>query len=151
MSRVARAAMAGMAGALAYLAEQELDRRIVNPHSDDLVLLGGLTTSNAAIWRPLGFAMHLTAGAVFGVVFEAIAAPLLRGPYWLRGVVMGQVENAALWPLILIIDRVHPAVRRGALAPLNRPVYFAQSVLRHVALGAVLGLALEKPTRERRG
>lgn len=151
MSRVARAAMAGVVGALAYLAEQELDRRIANPRSDDLVLLGGLVTSNAALWRPLGFVMHLTAGAVFGVVFEAVVAPLLRGPYWLRGVVMGQVENAALWPLLLIIDRAHPAVRRGTIAPLNRPVYFAQSVLRHVALGAVLGLALGNPSREHRG
>lgn len=151
MTRVARAAMAGVAGAVAYLVEQELDRRVANPRSNDLVLLGGLVTSNAAVWHPLGFGMHLAAGAVFGVVFDAIVAPLLRGPYWLRGVVMGQVENVALWPLIVLVDRVHPAVRSGTIAPLNRPVYFAQSVLRHVALGAVLGLVLGPPRGECRG
>ena len=149
--RVARAALAGVVGALAYLAEQELDRRVANPRSDDLVLLGGMVTANPSAWRPLGLGMHLTAGAVFGIAFEAIVAPLLRGPYWLRGAVMGQVENALLWPLIPIVDRVHPAIRRGTLAPLNRPVYFAQAVLRHVALGAALGLVLGTPRTERRG
>ena len=151
MNRMLRASLAGVAGALAYLAEQELDRRVANPRSNDLVLMGGLVTANPSAWWPLGLVMHLAAGALFGLVFEAVVAPLLRGPYWLRGVVMGQVENALLWPLILIIDRVHPAIRRGAIAPLNRPVYFAQSVLRHVALGAVLGLVLGAPPAVRRG
>ena len=151
MSRVMRASLAGVAGALAYLAEQELDRRVANPRSDDLVLLGGMLTGNPLAWRPLGLGMHLTAGAMFGIAFEVIVAPLLRGPYWLRGVLMGQVENILLWPLIAIVDRVHPAVRRGTLAPLNRPVYFAQAVLRHVALGAVLGLVLGTPRAGRRG
>ena len=151
MSRLARAALAGVGGALAYLAEQELDRRVANPRSDDLVLLGGLVTASSAVWRPLGLAMHLAAGATFGLLFEALMAPLLRGPYWLRGVMVGQVENAALWPLLLVIDRVHPAVRCGALAPLNRPVYFAQAVLRHAALGAMLGLLLGPPHAEARG
>ena len=151
MTRIRRACLAGLAGALAYLAEQELDRRVANPRSDDLVLLGGLVSASPPACRPFGVVMHLTAGAVFGLVFEAAVAPLLRGPYWQRGVVMGQVENAALWPVILIIDRVHPAIRRGALAPLNRPIYFAQAVLRHVALGAVLGLVLGAPRPGRRG
>ena len=146
MTRLARAALAGVAGALAYLAEQELDRRVANPRSDDLVLLGGLVTGRSEIWRPLGLGMHLCAGAAFGVGFETLVARRLPGPYWLRGAVAAQIENAALWPLIAVIDRVHPAVRRGALAPLNRPVYFAQAVPRHAALGAVLGLVLGPPS-----
>ena len=150
MTRYVRAALAGVAGAFAYLAEQELDRRVANPRSDDLVLLGGLVTNTASIWRPIGLGLHLAAGAGFGVVFEAVAAPLLRGPYWLRGIIAGQVENAALWPVVLLVDQFHPAVRSGALARLNRPVYFAQSVLRHVALGAVLGLVLGAPAAGRR-
>lgn len=150
MSRLGRAAAAGAAGALAYLAEQEVDRRVANPRSDDLILLGGMVTGVAGLWRPLGLAMHLTAGAVFGVLFELVVAPFLHGPYWLRGAVMAQAENLLLWPLIVVIDRVHPAVRQGALAPLNRPVYFAQAVLRHAALGGVLGLILGSPPKPRR-
>ena len=151
MTRLVRAALAGVVGALGYLAEQELDRRVVNARSDDLILLGGLVTSEASGWRLIGLGMHLMAGAAFGVVFEAVVAPLLRGPYWLRGIVMGQAENAALWPIVVLVDRFHPAVRSGVLAPLNRPVYFAQSVLRHIALGAVLGLVLGAPDAGRRG
>jgi len=150
MTRLARSALAGVAGALAYLAEQELDRRVANPRSDDLVLLGGLVTDRSSIWKPLGLAMHLCAGAGFGVAFETIVAPLLPGPYWLRGAAMAQIENAALWPLLALIDRTHPAVGRGALSPLNRPVYFAQAVLRHAALGSVLGLVLGPPNRASR-
>jgi hypothetical protein len=149
VSRLARAAAAGVAGALAYLAEQEVDRRIANPRSDDLILLGGLVTAAPAAWRPLGLGMHLLAGASFGLAFALVGAKLLPGPYWLRGLLMAQIENAVLWPLVPRIEAVHPAVRAGALAPLNTPVYFAQAVARHVALGAVLGLALGDPARRR--
>jgi hypothetical protein len=140
MTPLARSANAGVAAALAYLAEQELDRRLLNPRSDDLLLLGGLVTSNAPIRRPLGLAMHLVAGALFGVAFTRVAAPRLPGPEWLRGVMAAQLENAALWPIVMLLDRVHPAVRRGDLARLNRPSYFFQQVLRHLALGATVGL-----------
>ena len=145
MIRLARSAAAGAAAALAYLAEQEIDRRLLNPRSDDLLLLGGLVTRDARIWRPLGLAMHLTAGAVFGVAFDRVAARLVPGPGWLRGVVVAQVENAALWPLVALLEPVHPAVRRGMLAPLNRPPYFFQQVLRHLALGATVGLLAPRP------
>ena len=147
MTALARPAAAGVAAALAYLAEQELDRCLMNPRSDDLLLLGGLVTTNRRVWRRLGLAMHLTAGALFGIAYERIAAPVLPGPGWLRGVVTAQVENAVLWPLIVVLDRVHPAVRRGCLAPLNRPVYFLQEVLRHLALGVTVGLLARRAPR----
>lgn len=134
-----RSAMAGLAGAIAYLAEQEVDRRLMNPRSDDLHLLGGMATARHRVWRPLGLVMHLAAGAAFGLVFDRVVAPRLGGRYWARGMVMAQAENVLLWPLVPILDRIHPAVRCGTLAPLNRPVYFVQAALRHAALGAVMG------------
>lgn len=143
MSRALRAALAGVGGALAYLAAQEADRRIANPRSDDLILLGGMVTNDERAWRPLGLLMHLLAGASFGVVFERVVAPLLPGPYWLRGVLLAQIENTVLWPLVLLLDRHHVAVKSGQLARMNRPVYFMQAVWRHLALGAVLGALLE--------
>ena len=42
--RLGRAVVAGMVGAVAYLVAQEVDRRIVNPRSNDLVLIGGMFT-----------------------------------------------------------------------------------------------------------
>jgi hypothetical protein len=107
-----------------------------------LVLLGGLVTSRPAAWRPLGLILHLLASASFGLVFETLVAPRLPGPYWLRGVVMAQTENLTLWPLVVLLDRSHVAVKSGDLAPMNRPVYFVQAVWRHLALGAVLGALL---------
>ena len=135
-------ATAGVAGALAYLLAQEIDRRVANPRSDDLVLLGGMVTGRAAVWRPLGLVMHLLAGASFGLIFDRVVAPHLSGPSWLRGILMAQLENALLWPIVMLMDRVHPAVRSGDLAPMNRPVYFGQAVWRHLALGAVMGACL---------
>lgn len=143
--RLGRAFTAGLAGAVAYLAAQELDRRLGNPRSNDMVLLGGLVTGRRSAWVPLGTVLHLLAGASFGLLFEAVVAPRLRGPYWWRGIVMAQAENAALWPLVLVLDRTHPAVASGALARMNRPAYVAQAVWRHLALGAVLGLVLGEP------
>ena len=146
MSANVRALLAGVAGGVAYLAAQEVDRRVVNPRSNDLDLLGGMVTSNEAVWKPLGLVMHLMAGATFGLVFQHTVAPRLWGPYWLRGVLMAQFENATLWPLVLLLDRSHVAVQRGKLAPMNQPVYFLQAVWRHFALGAVMGWLLQPAT-----
>ena len=146
MSANVRALLAGVAGGVAYLAAQEVDRRVVNPRSNDLDLLGGMVTSNEAVWKPLGLVMHLMAGATFGLVFQRVVAPRLWGPYWLRGVLMAQFENATLWPLVLLLDRSHVAVQRGKLAPMNQPVYFLQAVWRHFALGAVMGWLLQPAT-----
>lgn len=138
--------MAGFGGAVAYLAAQELDRRVADPRSDDLILLGGLVTDRAVVWRPLGLVMHLLAGVAFAQAFQSLAAPRLPGPYWLRGVLAAQIENTILFPLLYPIERFHPAVKSGALVSLTGPTYLARSVWRHLALGAVLG-ALLTPSR----
>jgi hypothetical protein len=89
--------------------------------------------------------LHLLAGATFGLIFEAVVAPRLPGPYWLRGILMAQFENATLWPVLMVLDRIHPAVRSGELTPMNRPIYFGQAVWRHLALGVVMGALLGSP------
>ncbi|MGE3272664.1 MAG: hypothetical protein AB7P40_28250 [Chloroflexota bacterium] len=148
MSGLQRPVFAGLAGAAAYLAAQEIDRRIVNPRSNDLLLLGGMVTSNERLWRPLGLLMHFAAGATFGLLFQRVAAPRLPGPYWLRGLMLAQFENATLWPLVLLLDRTHVAVKRGDLAPMNQPMYFVQAVWRHLALGVVIGALLSPADTE---
>ena len=150
MGAYARGALAGIVAALVYLAEQELDRRLLNPRSNDLDLLGGMLTDDDRLWRPLGMVMHLAAGASFGVLFDRVLGAHVPGPYWLRGVALAQLENAVLWPVVPVLDRVHPAVGQGTLAPMNRPPYFLQAVLRHLAFGATLGLLLDRRRRVRR-
>lgn len=154
MNRTVRAALAGAAGALAYLAAQEADRRVANPRSDDLILLGGMVTSNPCIWRSVGLALHVLAGAMFGITFERLAAARLPGPYWLRSILFALIENTTLWPIVLLLDRHHVAVRGGQLARMNQPVYFMQAVWRHLALGAVVGALLQSgadPAARRHG
>ena len=55
---------------------------------------------------------------------------------------MVQIESAMVFPVVVLLDRYHPAIWSGELAPLTRPVYFAQQVWRHLALGAVIGALL---------
>jgi hypothetical protein len=147
MSGLIRVVGAGLAAGLAYLAAQEVDRRIVNPRSNDLILVGGLVTRRPSLWRPVGLLNHLLASVTFAMLFNWLVAPRLRGPYWLRGLLAFQTENATLWPLVLLIDGVHPAVKTGDMASLNRPVYFVQAVWRHLIFGLVLG-ALLTPEEE---
>jgi len=60
----------------------------------------------------------------------------------LRSIVRVQMESAAVWPVVFLLDRCHPAIRSGELAPLTRPVCFAQQAWRQLALGAVIGALL---------
>jgi hypothetical protein len=113
-----RAIVAGLAGAVAYLIAQEVDRRIVNPLSNDLVLLGGPFTSRPGLRLAVGLPLHLLGGVSMGLLFERWAATWLPGPYWLRGVMLLQIESATLFPLVRGMDRVHPAARSGELAPM---------------------------------
>ena len=144
--RPGRAIVAGLAGAVAYLIAQEMDRRIVNPRSNDLILLAGPFTSRPWLRLSLGLVLHLLGGASMGLFFERYAARRLPGPYWLRGIVLLQIENATLFPLVWGINRVHPAVKTGELAPLWSTTYFVQQVWRHLALGAVMGAVLGPPS-----
>jgi hypothetical protein len=143
VTRLGRAVVAGLAGSLAYLVAQEIDRRVANPRSNDLVLIGGMFTANRSAARGLiGLTLHLLGGVSLGLLFETFVGRRLPGPYWLRGILMVQVESATVFPVVVLFDRFHPAIRSGELAAVTRPVYFAQQAWRHLALGAVLGALL---------
>jgi hypothetical protein len=137
---IRRAALAGLAGAAAYLAEQYLDMRLLRFEGDDVRLLGQALTRRDPAWRAVGFALHATNGVALAIVYAALLRNRLPGAPVLRGLLLGEVENAVLWPLVpLVIDRYHPAIRDGLTPRLNTPAYAAQAILRHLAYGAVLG------------
>ena len=137
--------MAGLAGAVAYLLAQQVDRRIANPRSNDLVLLGGPFTGRPRRRLLVGLVLHLLGGVSMGLFFERYARERLWGPTWLRGIVLVQAENATLFPLVWGMDRAHPAVTSGDLAPMWNAAYFVQQAWRHLALGAVMGAVLGPP------
>ena len=133
------AAIAGAAGAGAYLAEMAIDLPLLDCPTDDLLLLGGLVTRDPRIWPILGGAMHFANGVALAQVYATVQ-DRLPGPPWARGILFTLIENTVFWGIVPLFDRYHPAIREGKLPKMNRPVPFLQQVLRHIAYGAVLGV-----------
>ncbi|HET9016822.1 MAG TPA: DUF6789 family protein [Thermomicrobiaceae bacterium] len=138
-----RGAAAGLVAGVAFLAAMALDMRATGEPTNDLRMLAGLAPRGDRHWRWLGTAIHFANSAAVGVAFLQVRGRL-PGPGWLRGLLFIQGENLALWPLVAAIDRVHPAIRAGRLPRFNRPLPFAQEVLRHAAFGLVLGAVADR-------
>ncbi len=116
--------------------QQPLDKLVFASRYDDVELLGKAVTRDDE-WYPIGLALHMQNGAVFGAAYANVA-PLLPLAPVLRGPALALAEHFALWPLGALSDRLHPA--RSELPPFsgNRRA-FAQSAWRHVVFGVVLG------------
>src|SRR3954465_13559266 len=83
-TRTLRGALAGVAAAGVWAAQQPLDRRVFGVPYDDAQLLGRLVARGPAMY-PIGVALHLCNGALFGAVYANVAPGLpvpapLRGP-----------------------------------------------------------------------
>jgi hypothetical protein len=136
------ATVAGVAASAVYLAEMAVDLPLLDCPTNDLLLLGGPFSRDRRVWPLLGTALHFTFGVALAQVYSA-AGRRLPGPPWLRGVTFTMIENLLLWGAIPLFDRFHPAIRRGDLPKMNRPIPFLQQVLRHIAYGATLGIVYE--------
>lgn len=146
-----RLALAGIGAGLSYLVAMAVDERLLRVPTDDLVLLGGFVSRQPARARLLGLVPHFAYSVLLAIVYALSARPRLSGAPWARGVLFATAENAVLWPLILVLDRVHPSIRSGRLPSYNRAIPWLQGWLRHAVFGAVLGVALgEVPPEVRR-
>jgi hypothetical protein len=136
VGRTARGALAGAVAAGVWAAQSPLDQRVFRMPYLDQELLGKAVTRGRA-WHPVGVALHVVNGAVFGAAYANVA-PSLPLPPWARGPAAGLAEHLATWPLAAVVDEHHPA--RAELVPLarNRRA-FAQATWRHVLFGVVLG------------
>jgi hypothetical protein len=138
---VIRGAVAGAAAAAAWAAAEPGVARLVSPPAgySDVRLLGALLTGGGRGWRAVGLGTHLVNGALFGAAFASAGA---HG--WRQGLVAAQVENVALWPVMALLDRVHPDRRSDAWPALagNRRV-FAYEAAVHALFGVVLGALIE--------
>jgi hypothetical protein len=134
--RTLRGALAGAVAAAVWAAQQPLDRRIFGVAYDDTEVLGRWLVQGRG-WQPVGLALHLTNGALFGALYSGVA-PSLPVPPALRGPLAGLVEHLGTWPATAALDRVHPAA--GDLPPLwGSGRAFAQATWRHLLFGTVLG------------
>jgi hypothetical protein len=134
--RTARGALCGALAAAVWAFAQPLDKLVFKSSYDDVELLGrGLT--GGELWYPLGFAVHVVNGALFGAVYTNVA-PSLPLPPFARGPALALAEHLAFWPLGGLSDRLHPA--RDELPTLagNRRA-FGQATWRHLLFGIVLG------------
>ena len=132
----ARGALAGAVAAGVWAATSPLDARVLGVPYLDQELLGKLVTRGRAL-MPVGVALHLANGALFGAAYAQIA-PRLPAPAWARGPLAGLAEHLATWPLTTLVDRVHPA--RDELPRLaGEPRAFVQATWRHLLFGVVLG------------
>jgi hypothetical protein len=145
LARPLRGALAGTLAAGLWAAQQPLDQRVFEVDHDDTELLGKLVARGPE-WRPIGIAMHLGNGALFGAAY-ALGKPFVPGPPVLRGLLAALTEHAATWPAIGLVERHHPA--RGSLPTLagDRRA-LAQATWRHALFGIVLG-ALEHALNDR--
>jgi hypothetical protein len=135
-----RGSLAGAAAAVVWAASEPVVARAAGvPWYSDVRLLGRLATTHP-VWPILGVGSHLVNGALFGAVFQR-----LGGRGWKQGVAAAQLENAALWAGMAVIDRIHQDRRSGAWPRLltNRRVA-AYEVAVHALYGAVLGALLSR-------
>jgi len=133
---VARGALAGAVAAAVWAVQQPLDKRLFAVDYDDRDVLGlALTRGRGA--RPLGMALHVGNGALFGAVYAALA-PRVPLPSWTRGPAAGMLEHAATWPLTVLLPRLHPAGDRLPRLWGSGPA-LAQATWRHLLFGVVLG------------
>jgi hypothetical protein len=132
-----RAALAGAAAAAVWGLAEPLDRRLFHSDYSDIALLGKLVTRGRS-WRLIGFALHGVNGALFGLGFHELRTRLDADPRRLA-LALALIENVALYPLALLVDRRHPARGQPGLAPLLSLRAFAQETARHALFGLVLG------------
>ncbi len=125
-----------MTAAAVWAIEQPLDKLLLDCEYDDVQLLGKAVTRGPASY-PVGLAMHLGNGAVFGAVYSNVvgAVPLPRP---MCGPALSLFEHVALWPLGALSDRFHPARKELPQLQGNGRA-FAQATVRHLIFGLVLG------------
>ena len=141
-----RGAVAGAVATVVMTLEQPLDKRLFDSKYDDVEILGKLVTRGDD-WQPIGFALHVQNGAIFGIAYARLK-PSLPGPPVLRGLMVGLIEHVVAWPLTVLFDRYHPA--REELPKLaTSPRAFGQATVRHAVFGIVLGF-LEHALNDRR-
>jgi hypothetical protein len=135
-TRTLRGAVCGALAAAVWALQQPVDKLVFGSRFDDVELLGKAITRDEG-WYPLGFAMHMGNGAVFGAAYANIA-PALPIPPALRGPAVALTEHLGLWPLGALTDRLHPARKELPTLSGNRRA-FAQATWRHLLFGVVLG------------
>ena len=133
-----RSAAAGACAAVVWAAVEPLDGRLLRNDYSDVALLGKAVTRSRA-WPIVGLAMHAGNGAVFGLAYHE-----LRRHRRVSAVKLAMIEHLALFPIGLVVDRLHPARGQAGVERVFGARAFAQATWRHFLFGAVLGRLADK-------
>ena len=139
-----RGALTGAVAGVAWKAvEPLLQKEFDSPYSDAGIAAGFL--SQGRLRLPLEFATQAAGGAAFGAAFARLGGRGING-----GVAAALAENAALWPLVAVIQRYHPDVRAGRWPkPFSDPGSIQVSFAGHAIFGILLGALLDPPAVRR--
>ncbi len=149
--QAASAIVAGLVGGLAFLAVVYMGLGVGMTRMDLLSLLGSMMTSRAsgAATYAVGFLVHMTLSAVFGLVHAGILTAIgvtSVGQTALWDLVVGAIHGGLILVILPVMLTVaHPLVRGGQLAqPGVALVGYgsmtpAGSLLAHGAFGLVMG------------
>jgi hypothetical protein len=133
-----RAAAAGAAAAAVWALQEPLDSRLARCGYSDVALLGKAVTRGRG-WPVAGLALHVGNGALFGLAYARARDALPFEPRRLA-VAMALAEHVALYPLVALVDRHHPARGEPGIPRLaGNARAFALATWRHALFGAVLG------------
>jgi hypothetical protein len=135
-TRTLRGAVCGAVAAAVWALEQPLDKLAFRSRYDDVELLGKAVRRGDGSY-PIGLALHIQNGAIFGAVYANVARLLPLAPE-VRGPVLALAQHLVFWPLGSLSDRYHPARDELPRFDGNRRA-FAQSAWRHILFGVVLG------------
>jgi hypothetical protein len=130
--------VSGLAAGAAFVAVLEADLRLTGRNVDDLMILGRPFVPDPARARAVGGAIHALNSLTLACLY-AILERRIPGPAWLKGVIFANLENVILYPITRFED-IHPAIRTGQVDRYYNWPAFWQSVPRHIAFGAVLGV-----------
>ena len=133
-----RAAAAGAAAAAIWALQEPLDRRVAGCDYSDVAILGKAVTRGRG-WPAAGLALHVANGALFGLAYGRARDAL---PVERRRLALGMAlaEHVALYPLVGLIDRYHPARGEPGIPRLSRNGRaFALATWRHALFGVALG------------
>src|SRR5689334_22648030 len=130
-----RAVSTGLAAGSAYLAAMWLDNRLSSQEFNDLKLVGQFFTTKSPWWMAQGIAGHYAFSMIMACLYARIFYPRLPLPPLLKGIVFLNIENAVLYPLGPLVDRVHAGIRSGQLPPMFTTKTFLGQVVRHIAFG----------------
>jgi hypothetical protein len=139
------ASIAGFVAGVAYAVTAEIDNRITGQNVDDLKLLGRPFVPGPKYAKLAGIPVHLFNSVSLAWIYPRFRH-LIPGNAVTKGIIFATIENSVLYPIVAL-ERFHPGIRNGEIERYFTLKAYLQSVPRHIAYGATVGLLYDRLAR----